>query len=148
MDDRNADLADLLRRLNGEWSKETRDAGAQEALAGFSRQVVKIRLESAEKELGGLAATADWPAMARLAEKVAGQWREEAQAAVEAARSHAGVDRINCSAPSCSPACPPGPYGRAGGGSHLPSSRRRHIESGELVARLWSAVRLHGAGRS
>jgi hypothetical protein len=81
VDDRNADLAGLLRRVNGEWGKETRDAGAREALAGFGRQVVKARLESADKELGGLAATADWPAMARLAEKVAGGWRDEAEAA-------------------------------------------------------------------
>jgi hypothetical protein len=80
-EDRNADLAGLLRRVNGEWDKEVRDSGAGETLAGFGRRVVKARLESADKELDGLAATADWPAMARLAEKVAGGWRDEAEAA-------------------------------------------------------------------
>jgi hypothetical protein len=81
VDDRHADLADLLRRLGGEWGKEARDAGAAEPLAAFGRRVVKARLESADKELDGLAAAQDWPAIARLAEKVAGQWREEARSA-------------------------------------------------------------------
>jgi hypothetical protein len=81
LDDRNADLADLLRRLDGEWAKEVRDVGASETLAGFGRRVVQARLDSADKELDGLASAQDWPAMGRLAEKVVGQWGDVARAA-------------------------------------------------------------------
>jgi hypothetical protein len=81
LEDRSADLDDLVRRLNAEWDKEVRAAGAQDALVAFSRQAAKARLESAGKELEALAAAQDWPAIASLAEKVADRWRDEAQSA-------------------------------------------------------------------